>query len=142
MLLSSKTRRVGKLATVSPDVLNELMAGRTVEEIGKRRQLSHAHVEKILRAELRDLSIRPAHDYAKLQIRRLDTIAVKLSEKANAGDLAAVDRLMRILERLDRYHGFAKQTGRPAPPDERDVEAFDRKLTDLWRRAQKAKPQP
>ena len=56
------------------------------------------------------ISIRPARDYAKLQIWRLETMANKLIEKAGAGDLGAVDRLLKVFDRLDRYHGFSTQS--------------------------------
>ena len=65
---------------------------------------------------LRRIAIRPARDYAKLQIMRLEGMVGKLTEKANTGDLAAIDRMLRTLDRLDRYHGFAKRPQKPAPP--------------------------
>ena len=139
MLLAAKMRRLGRRAPTGPGVLNDLMAGKTVDTISETRSVSRMRVERILRAELRALSIRPARDYAKLQIRRLDPIVVKLAEKANAGDLAAVDRLMKILDRLDRYHSFAKPPAKADEPDERDDLAFDKKLADLVARAKEAK---
>ncbi|WP_158812501.1 hypothetical protein [Methylocapsa sp. S129] len=139
MLLAAKTRRVSKHAPVRPGVLNALMAGQTIDKIGKTSKLTRARIERILRSELKALSIRPAQDYAKLQIRRLEAVVDRVTVKANKGDLAAIDRLMRILDRLDRYHGFAKQSMRPPKPDERDDLAFDKKLADLMDRAERAK---
>ncbi len=95
---------------IGPQVLDELLRGRSIEAIADTRNATRARVEKILRAELQVISIRPARDYAKLQIWRLETMANKLIEKAGAGDLGAVDRLLKIFDRLDRYHGFSNQS--------------------------------
>jgi len=112
-------------------VVDALMSGHNMEKICQKHNLTRQRAEKILRAELRRIAIRPARDYAKLQIMRLEGMVGKLTEKANTGDLAAIDRMLRTLDRLDRYHGFAKRPQKPAPPDERDDEAFERKLAEL-----------
>jgi hypothetical protein len=33
-------------------------------------------------------------------------MGAKLAAKAEKGDLPAIDRMLKILDRLDRYHGF------------------------------------
>ena len=62
----------------------------------------------MLRDELRKRWIAPVQDYARLQIARLEAIAGKLKEKAKEGHLPTIDRLLKVLDRLDRYHGFTK----------------------------------
>jgi len=52
----------------------------------------------------------PARDYARLQIARLEKTSANLLAKAEAGDLPSLDRLLRIMDRLDRYHGFSRLT--------------------------------
>ncbi len=141
MLLSGRTRRASRFPPDAEGVLDELTAGKTVDQIGAARNLTRMRVERILRAELKAFSIRPAHDYVKLQIRRLESVIVKLTEKANDGDLGAVDRLMRMLDRLDRYHGFGKAPAKDPKRSARDDEAFKRKLADLVVRARKARQQ-
>jgi hypothetical protein len=127
----AKRPRVREAAPVGPRVLAALTAGQSVEAISKRNKMPARRVEKILRDELRRVSIRPARDHAKLQIRRLESMVGILTEKAGAGELAAVDRLLRIMDRLDRHHSIAKKPAKLAPPEERDDEAFDRKLDEL-----------
>jgi predicted transcriptional regulator len=139
MLLAGKTRRDSK--PIGAGVLNDLMGGKTVDEISESRSLTRMQVERILRAELKTFSIRPVQDYAKLQIKRLEQVVAKLTEKANDGDLDAVDRLMRMLDRLDRYHGFGKAATKDPKYDQRDEESFKRKLADLVARARKARAQ-
>jgi hypothetical protein len=52
--------------------------------------------------------VAPAQDYARIQVARLDAILAQLTAKAEEGDIAAIDRILRVLDRLDRYHGFGK----------------------------------
>ena len=124
-------------------LIDLLTSGQSIDQIAKAYNYTRGRTESLLRKELKALSIRPARDYAKLQIRRLEAIVDELTKKANTGDLAAVDRVLRILARLDNYHGFAKPAVNARPPaqpdvDERDDEAFDRKLADLLILSEKA----
>jgi hypothetical protein len=122
-------------------VLDLLMSGQSVDQIAGTKNLTRSRVERILRAELKAISIRPARDHAKLQIHRLEAMVGRLAAKANDGDLAAVDRILRIIERLDRYHGFGKLPAGTQQPDDSADEAFDRKLADLVARRERAEKQ-
>jgi hypothetical protein len=48
----------------------------------------------------------PSGDFAKDQIARLQPLLDTLTAKAHDGDLAAIDRILKVLDRLDRYHGY------------------------------------
>lgn len=93
-----------------PQILLALVAGAGVDAIAEQEGLSRKRVEKILRDELRRRWIAPAEDYARLQIVRLEAMSGKLAAKAERGDLPAIDRMLKILDRLDRYHGFSRLT--------------------------------
>jgi len=138
---AAKLRSVGEGAPVAmgPRALDLLMSGRSVDNIADARNHTRARVERILRAELKAISIRPARDYAKLQIRRLEAMLVRLIEKANDGDLAAVDRILKILDRLDRYHGFARLPPTSPQADDQAYEQLLKKLADMAARREKAK---
>jgi hypothetical protein len=97
-------------APLGARMLDQLASGKSIDDIAAARNYTRTRVEKFLRAELKVISIRPARDYAKIQIRRLDALVGKLTEMANAGDLGAADRLLKVLDRLDRYHGFSART--------------------------------
>ena len=99
-----------KRARVSrgPALLAALIGGVSLNEIAKAEGLTARRVEKMVRDELRKRWIAPAQDYARLQIARLETIAVQLKEKSKEADLPTIDRLLKVLDRLDRYHGFTK----------------------------------
>ncbi len=120
-------------------VLDDLMAGLGVGAIAQARQCTPARIEKILRVELQAISIRPAQDYAKLQIGRLEAMVGKLIEKANDGELTAVDRILKILDRLDRYHGFAKLAPTNSPSDDQAYQELMKKLSDLIARREQSK---
>lgn len=116
MTLAAQARGGSAIVVAPPGarILDQLAAGRSIDHIAKTRNDTRARVERFLRAELRDIVIQPIGDYAKIQIRRLDTVVDKLTKKVNDGDLAAVDRLLKVFDRLDRYHGFLARTA-PAP---------------------------
>jgi hypothetical protein len=131
---SEPTRRARKPAPPKrgPLILAALVAGASVDEIATTQQLSRKRVEKLLREELQRLWVAPAREYARLQIARLENIIAILRAKAGKGDLPSIDRVLRILDRMDRYHGFSKFL--PAPP-ERDESVREKLLIRLDRAA-------
>jgi hypothetical protein len=131
---AARSRSVGEgapAAASAPRALDMLISGHSVDAIADARKHTRARVERNLRAELNAISIRPAQDYAKLQIKRLEAIVGKLAEKANDGDLAAVDRILKILDRLDRYHGFAKLPPATRRSTDQAYEQLLKKLADM-----------
>ncbi len=108
--MTPQPERARKPARVSrgPAVLAALINGVALEEIAKTETLTPKRVEKLLRDELRKRWIAPVQDYARLQIARLEALACLLKEKAKSGDLPTIDRLLKVMDRLDRYHGFTK----------------------------------
>jgi hypothetical protein len=101
---------VRKRARVSrgPAALAALIDGASLIEIANMQGTTPKKVEQTIRRELRKRWIAPIQDYARLQIARLEAIAGKLKEKAKEGHLPTIDRLLKVMDRLDRYHGFTK----------------------------------
>jgi hypothetical protein len=91
-------------------ILASLVAGAGLDEIGSIEKISRKRVEKILRDELHRRWVAPAQDFARIQIARLDNMVLQLIGRAQRGDLGAIDRVLKILDRLDRYHGFTRAT--------------------------------
>ncbi|HLX97379.1 MAG TPA: hypothetical protein VKR62_01680 [Roseiarcus sp.] len=91
-------------------VFAALIAGKGVDEIGTAEKLTRKRTEDILRQELRSRWVAPAEDFARLQIARLERMILKLLDRIQNGDLKAIDRALKIVDRLDRYHGFTKAT--------------------------------
>ena len=114
-----------------PAILVALVAGETVDAIAEKEHLTRRRVETMLRDELRRRWIAPAEDYARLQIARLEVMAARLASKAEKGELPAIDRVLKILDRLDRYHGFSKLTAANVEADEGGRERLLAKLNSM-----------
>jgi hypothetical protein len=99
-----------------------MIHGASLSEIAETEALKPEKVERLIRNELRKRWTAPAQDYARLQIARLEAIASQLKTKSQGGDLPAIDRLLKVLDRLDRYHGFTKLAA-PSTSSGEDVRA-------------------
>ena len=85
--------------------------GKTSSEKSRRSSNSRASAsKKVLRDELRRRWTRPPRKTMRdLQIARLERTSARLVERRpRNGDPRAIERLLRVADRLDRYHGFSK----------------------------------
>ncbi len=123
----SKRSRV----TRAQRVLASLIAGAGVDEIGATERLTRKRTESILREELRNRWVAPAEDFARLQIARLEQMILKLLERLQSGDLKAIDRALKIVDRLDRYHGFTKAQRMPEPYGDEDRARLLKKINEI-----------
>jgi hypothetical protein len=115
-------------------IVAALIAGQPVETIADSERLTRKRVETLLRDELQRRWVAPTADHARLQIVRLDAMAATLAPAAGAGDLPAIDRALKILDRLDRYHGFSKLAPVLDPPHEGGRERLLAKLNAMAER--------
>ena len=69
-----------------------------------------------------------------MQIARLEAMAATLAPLAVNGDLPAIDRALKILDRLDRYHGFSRLAPVIDPPHEGGRERLLAKLNAMAER--------
>jgi hypothetical protein len=112
-------------------ILVALLAGEGVDAIAEKEGLSRRRIETMLRNELKRRWVAPAEDYARLQIVRLERMTARLAAKAERGDLPAIDRMLKILDRLDRYHGFSRLTPASGEYDEGARERLLAKLNGM-----------
>ena len=94
----------------------------------------------MLRQELRSRWVAPAEEFARLQIARLERMIAKLVDRLQNGDLKAIDRALKIVDRLDRYHGFTKAKRLPEQYGEEDRARLLKKINDVAERLQPEKP--
>lgn len=94
-------------------MLAALIGGVNPGAIGAEENLPTETVERALSEELGRRWMAPAAEFAKIQIARLENFCLALMDRVDAGELAAIDRMLKILDRLDRYHGFHRAN--PAP---------------------------
>ena len=102
----SKRSRV----TRAQRILASLIAGAGVDEIGAAERLSRKRTESILRQELRNRWVAPADDFARLQIARLEQMILKLLDRLQEGDLKAIDRALKIVDRLSAITNYQCET--------------------------------
>jgi hypothetical protein len=114
--------------TRSKRVLSELVKGASFEEVRTREKITPRQMEHILRSVLRKRWMAPAQDFARLQIARLDGMMTNLMARIEKGELGAIDRALKIVDRLDRYHGFSRAPFNAIEPygDEERVKLFNK----------------
>jgi hypothetical protein len=133
------TRSKRARVTRAQRVLASLVAGAGVDEIGAAERLTRKRTESILRQELRNRWVAPADDFARLQIARLEQMILKLLDRLQNGDLKAIDRAIRIVDRLDRYHGFTRAKRLPEQYGEEDRARLLKKINEVVERLQPEK---
>jgi hypothetical protein len=114
---SSRARTSARRARGSK-IVAAFAFGAPLDAIAEAENIPRKRVEKLLSEELQNMWLAPAQEYARLQIARLEPIYAKLRSRAEKGDLRAVDQILRVLDRLDRYHGFGKAPPPKKPYDE------------------------
>jgi len=104
----AEARRAARQRKASREkrIVESLNCGVSIFEIAEREDVS----EKRMRALVRDVLARrmpePPAQFLAMQVNRLNE-ALRLSFGAMSGaNLQAVDRVVRIVRELDRYHGF------------------------------------
>jgi hypothetical protein len=111
-----------------------------VDEIAATEWLTPKRTESILRQELRNRWVAPAEDFARLQIARLEQMILKLLERLQNGDLKAIDRALKIVDRLDRYHGFTKAKRIPEQYGDEERARLLKKVNEIADRLQPEHP--
>jgi DNA-binding CsgD family transcriptional regulator len=88
-------------------IVNLLNAGVSVAEIAQSERVT----ERNMRATVRDILARrapqPPAEFLAVQVSRLSEALLVSYSAMGGGNLEAVDRVVKIVRELDRYHGFA-----------------------------------
>jgi hypothetical protein len=117
-------RSAGRRATAERKlrILERLTAGVSVGRIAHVENLTARRVRQIIAEMLAKREVDPPAGFVQLQIARLGDAMVVAHTRMMEGDLKAMDRLIRLVGELDRYHGFggaqiaaAPQTAPPPP---------------------------
>jgi len=111
-------------------IMERVLGGWSYELIASTENLTPRRIRQIVKQSLKRSPADRAAEHIRLQTARLGAPLRLAAQKIDDGDLGAIDRLLRVLDRLDRY-----QTRAAAPPpfDEAAEGAarFDAKLDDL-----------
>ncbi len=113
-------------------IVERLTAGLSVAEIAGAEAVTARRVRQLVAETLAEHAVDTPAGFVPLQICRLGAAMQVAYAKMMTGDLQALDRVVKIVRELDRYHGFggveaapppAPQVGRPAT-SEADAEIF------------------
>ena len=119
---SIRTRRKAREAGADRErqIISLLNRGVSVAEIASQSGVSIQHMRKLVREILAERAPQPPAEFLALQVSRLNEALVSYSAMHNSAtgtNFEAVDRVVRIVRELDRYHGFAAV---PRPREERE----------------------
>jgi hypothetical protein len=115
-----KRRRATKRELARRDLrfIEKLAAGVTIEEIAASEGISAKWARERKAAILARCAVDPPHEFIQLQIRRLSEAMLVAYSAMSAGNVKAVDQVIKVVRELDRYHGFG-----PYPNAQRLVSA-------------------
>jgi hypothetical protein len=99
-------------------IIERLAAGVSIGEIAAIEKLSRRRVRELIAKRLAERGRLPPQEFFELQARLLGEALLVAYTAMNGGNLQAVDRVVRIVRELDRYHGFAPPSpaSAAAPP--------------------------
>jgi len=117
-------------------IFARLQEGWSYEAIAQQENLTRERIRQIVAETLAGRAVDPSRDHLRLQIARLDPALRLAAQQVAAGDLRAVDRLIRVLDRLDKYQGAAAMAGDSAA--DKAYEELMAKLAKLAARRQAA----
>ncbi len=95
-------------------LFNLLKAGAPMAEIALREGLSPRRMRELVRQMLERREVDPPAGFVQLQIGRLSDAMMVAHAAMMGGNMQALDRVLRIVGELDRYHGFARARPDPA----------------------------
>ncbi len=104
------TPRVVALTQKAAQALALRKAGATYDEIAVRVGYSgKSNAYRAVSSALRRMLQEPAEDVRKLELARVDQLMLAIWPKATSGDLQALDRVLKLLERRARLLGLDLQ---------------------------------
>ena len=95
-----------------------LNVGASIAEIAAREGLTERRTRQRVQEVLAKRAPRPPAEFVALQVSRLNEALLVAYSAMGGQNLEAVDRVVRIVRELDRYHGLACPdfAAAPAPP--------------------------
>ncbi len=114
---SKKARREARLAKFERDkiIVECLNRGVSIPEIAARVRVTDKRMRERVREILARRMPAPPAEFAAMQVSRLNEALLVAYSAMSGLNLKAVDRVVRIVRELDRYHGFAAAERRSLP---------------------------
>jgi len=143
---SPKSRKPEAFADRRRRIFALLQEGWSYEAIAEVEDPSRERIRQIIKETLEDREREPSGDHQRLQSARLDPALRLAAEQVAAGDLKAIDRLIRVLNQIDKYQAIGGKPVRGMMTEEEQNDARERILAKLnevdERRAAYAKDPP
>ncbi len=111
-----RRKRATKHATVMRDmrIVRALAHGETIDEIALREGLTLRRARERVAAVVARRTLEPTEAFVAVQIARLNEAMLVAYAAMKDGNMAAVDRVLKITREYDRYHGLALTLARRA----------------------------
>ena len=116
--IAARRKARGARASREQQIVNLLNAGVSVAEIAQSQGVTYRRMRMVVAEILARRAPQPPAEFLAVQISRLSEALLVSYSAMGAGNLEAVDRVVKIVRELDRYHGFAG-IERSARADER-----------------------
>ena len=118
---SRRQRLAARQAKAARNVklFNLLKAGVPIAEIALQEGLSVRRAREVVQEILERREVDPPAGFVQLQVGRLGDAMMVAHAAMMEGNLQALDRVLRVVGELDRYHGFRGAEAEPpagAPP--------------------------
>lgn len=116
MTPTTRRRRATRRETALRDarIVRALAHGETIDEVAAREGLTLRRARERVSAVVARRAPGPTEDFVAVQIARLNEAMLIAYGAMQDGNLAAVDRVLKITREYDRYHGLALTLARGA----------------------------
>src|SRR5271165_4501149 len=115
-----KHKRASRRETAQRDarIVRALAHGEPIDEVAAREGLSLKRARERVAAVVARRAPEPTEYFVAVQIARLNEAMLIAYGAMKDGNLAAVDRVLKITREYDRYHGLALTLARRAGPSQ------------------------
>src|SRR5271165_6625177 len=115
-----KHKRASRRETAQRDarIVRALAHGEPIDEVAAREGLSLKRARERVAAAVARRAPEPTENFVAVQIARLNEAMLIAYGAMKDGNLAAVDRVLKITREYDRYHGLALTLARRAGPSQ------------------------
>ena len=114
----ARSERARASQALGARILEKVALGVALDAVAQQENLTPREAEKLLRAQLGKGFEPQVEDFARLQIVRLEALIARLGADPSPGTIQSAAVMLKVFERLDRYHGYDAGAAAPVEPTE------------------------
>lgn len=99
--------------------------GANYRQIAQALDISTSTAHSYVDEAMKELTREPAESLLQLELSRLDAMLLGIWKKASRGELHAIDRALRIMERRTKFAGLDQLAAQKIAQDGKDLPAVD-----------------